>query len=76
MMYNTYEHTAHHIDVNIPCYRLVAAQCSRRHISKSTFVTEDFTWKFCLRKLRDCNLYDYDNHRWLQFDGTLTHSHS
>jgi len=75
-LHNIYEHTAHHMDVNIPCYRLAAAQCfAERHFGEH-IVIQNFTWTFFLRTLQECKLHDYDSHRWLRFDGTPAQSRS
>jgi omega-6 fatty acid desaturase (delta-12 desaturase) len=67
------EHTAHHCDVNIPCYRLrKAQQCLEQKLAYD-LVVETWTWKRFLATLRCCQLYDYDRHCWVGFASTLKH---
>jgi omega-6 fatty acid desaturase (delta-12 desaturase) len=76
LLHNIYEHTAHHIDSKIPCYRLAEAQRFAESRFSSQVVVERFTWEFYVRTLRDCQLYDYEQGVWLRFDGTPTYFQS
>ena len=61
-------HIAHHIDMNIPCYNLQAAQ--RRlleELSEEAVVIQDFSWKWYFECTRVCKLYDFDKHEWVGF---------
>ena len=66
------EHTAHHLDVNIPCYRLHAAQELVERRFATGLVIERWSIGSFLATLRTCQLYDYDRHRWLGFDEALS----
>jgi omega-6 fatty acid desaturase (delta-12 desaturase) len=72
LFHNILEHTAHHADPKIPLYNL--PECQRN-------LEEKFTGDVTLQdggvfnfwtNLNVCQLYDYENHRWLKFDGTPT----
>ena len=55
------EHTAHHFDANIPCYRLPAApRFIERRLAANLMAT-----------CRCCQLYDYEHHRWVPFGEAL-----
>jgi omega-6 fatty acid desaturase (delta-12 desaturase) len=73
LLHNIMEHTAHHVDTRIPLYHLNDAQ----HAVEEAFgtervITEQFSFAGMSRVFRDCQLYDYDAHRWLTFAGTPT----
>jgi omega-6 fatty acid desaturase (delta-12 desaturase) len=63
------EHTVHHIDVNIPYYRLAAAQGF--HLGSDLIV--EWSFSAFARTLRRCQVYDYEQHRWLTFAEALVH---
>jgi omega-6 fatty acid desaturase (delta-12 desaturase) len=65
------EHTAHHVDPRVPTARL--PECQRR--LKEAFgdiLVERFSLAYLRGLLATCQLYDYENHRWLTFAGTPT----
>jgi omega-6 fatty acid desaturase (delta-12 desaturase) len=65
-----FQHTAHHLDVTIPLYRLRSAQHEAELASSGEVVVYRWTpWTFA-RHLRQCRLYDFKAQRWLDFDGT------
>jgi omega-6 fatty acid desaturase (delta-12 desaturase) len=62
------EHPAHHLNQNIPCYNLKAAQNKlEEEIPAETIVIQDFSWKWYLECTRVCKLYDFENHEWVGF---------
>lgn len=67
VFHNMMEHNAHHMSSGIPCYNLLKAQ---NHIEENDNVSVTH-WDFPthLRITRHCQLYDYENHRWLNFNG-------
>ncbi|MGC1274651.1 MAG: fatty acid desaturase [Planctomycetaceae bacterium] len=72
LLHNIMDHTAHHVDQKIPLYNLPGQQ---RRLEAA--YPDDVTispWEFFAfgRTLMKCQLYDYENHRWLKFDGTPT----
>ena len=67
---NIFEHTAHHLDVTIPLYRLHEAQSE---INRSqAALTRHWTPFLFLQSLRICKLYDFQKHRWMDFSGIPT----
>lgn len=67
--HNIMEHTAHHVDCSVPMYRLKQAQRDLEARHRPHIVVEMFSLGYLLRILRACKLYDYDNHRWVGYDG-------
>ena len=66
------QHTAHHVNGRIPLYRLAESQ---RHLERTyteAIVVEPWSWTAVGRTLARCKLYDYENHRWLNFKGRPT----
>jgi omega-6 fatty acid desaturase (delta-12 desaturase) len=69
LFHNIYDHTAHHIDVRIPFYRLHEAQVAVESVLGTYVVVEKFCLKSFIHTLRACALYDYDQNRWVSFEG-------
>ncbi len=67
---NIMDHTAHHADPKVPLYRLHEAQKDIEQAFPTDIVHERFTIRGWLRIFRICRLYDYEQHRWLDWDGT------
>jgi omega-6 fatty acid desaturase (delta-12 desaturase) len=65
------EHTAHHADPRVPLYNLEKAQ---KHLEETygEIVVVPFTFTGFLNTLRTCRLFDYENHRWLDWNGKPT----
>jgi omega-6 fatty acid desaturase (delta-12 desaturase) len=61
------EHTAHHLNINIPCYRLGAAQRFLEQRMSRDLVIEHWSLRSFFATLRLCQLYDYDRYRWVRF---------
>jgi acyl-lipid omega-6 desaturase (Delta-12 desaturase) len=66
------QHTAHHVNRRIPLYRLAESQ---RHLERA-YATQIIVepWRFTAvgKTLARCKLYDFENHRWLNFNGHPT----
>ena len=71
LMHNIMEHNAHHLNPGIPMFTLRAAQQVLRDkfpdlcdyaINRRTYMDI----------VRRCKLYDFANHQWLDFDGSVT----
>jgi omega-6 fatty acid desaturase (delta-12 desaturase) len=71
LLHRIMEHTAHHLDVTVPLYRLAAAQ-EELERECSDIVIERWTPRSFLQHLRACKLYDYARQQWLDFDGNPT----
>lgn len=72
LMHNVYNHSAHHGNVRIPFYRLPEAQRRLNEMMGSAAVIQPFSFRWLGETLRNCRLYDYQAHRWLNFDGCPT----
>jgi omega-6 fatty acid desaturase (delta-12 desaturase) len=71
ILHNIMEHTAHHADPRVPLYNLEKAQ---KHLEDTygEIVVVPFTFGGFFNTLRTCRLFDYENHRWLDWDGKPT----
>ena len=69
LMRNVMEHAAHHIDPQIPHYRLAEAQDLAEREASLRILRVRWTPAVFLRTLRVCRLYDYREHRWTDYDG-------
>jgi acyl-lipid omega-6 desaturase (Delta-12 desaturase) len=72
LVHHVYDHTAHHVYPAIPCYRLAEAQAKLNLLLGSASISEKFSFTM-LRKIQErCKLYDFEGHRWLDFEGKPT----
>ncbi len=62
-------HPAHHVLPKIPLYRLAAAQRRLEEMLGERAIIERFTLRYLFDTLRRCKLYDYQEHRWVDFTG-------
>ena len=70
MLHNIMEHTAHHVDTRVPLYNLTNAQSAiERTFGEDNVITEPFSFAGMTRTFRTCQLYSYETHQWLSFDG-------
>jgi omega-6 fatty acid desaturase (delta-12 desaturase) len=75
LMRNIMEHTAHHADPRIPHYHLPQAQHQIERQYKKEMVRVIWSRNMLKTTLQTCRLYDYETHRWCDYDGTpLTES--
>lgn len=65
-------HGAHHIDPRIPIWQLEPAEARILAEAGEEIVVEPWTFRRHRAIMRACKLYDYDNHRWLDFAGKPT----
>ncbi len=68
IIHHVMEHNAHHMDMNIPCYNLRAAQHQLEKKLSSNIVIQDFSWKWFSECTHICKLYDYNSYQWLPFE--------
>ena len=66
------DHPAHHVHPKIPLYRLAAAQRRLNELLGERAIVEPFTPGYLFATLGRCKLYDYREHRWLDFAGRPT----
>jgi omega-6 fatty acid desaturase (delta-12 desaturase) len=69
LLHHIMEHTAHHVDMRIPLYRLRAAQAVLEEKLAGHFVVQPFSWKWYAQTASKCKLYDYQARCWTDFDG-------
>jgi omega-6 fatty acid desaturase (delta-12 desaturase) len=72
LMHHIMEHTAHHLDMGIPLYRLKEAQSFLETHLPGRIIVQPFSWKWYFETARLCKLYDFNNKRWLDFSGKPT----
>ena len=66
------DHPAHHMHPKIPLYRLAAAQRRLNELLGARAIVQRFTPAYLWDTLACCKLYDYREHRWLDFAGRAT----
>ena len=69
MMHNIMEHTAHHLDMSIPLYRLSQAQAFLESRLPGRIVIQQFSLRWYFRTARHCKLYDFQRQCWTGYDG-------
>ena len=72
VFYNINEHSAHHLRPAIPIYRLRKAQRALEAAFPGRVTVVKNAFREYLAISRACKLYDYENHRWLDFNGNPT----
>jgi omega-6 fatty acid desaturase (delta-12 desaturase) len=72
ILHNIMEHTAHHVDPRIPLYNLEDCQKKLETAYRADLIVFPFTFGGYFKTLRTCRLFDYENHRWLDWDGAPT----
>lgn len=69
LLHHIMEHTAHHVDMSIPLYRLDTAQRTLEQMLPERIVTQPFSLRWYLDTARRCKLYDLRTHQWTDFHG-------
>jgi len=72
IFHNIFDHTAHHVDTSVPLYNLPDAQRDLESTFSDDVVIARWTYRDLLNTCRTCQLYDYRNHQWLDFQGRPT----
>ena len=67
-LHHIMEHTAHHVDMGIPLYRLKAAQALLEQRLPGRVVVQPFSWRWYWRTAHCCKLYEFDSKRWRSFN--------
>ncbi len=65
-------HTAHHVDMSVPLYRLERVQALLEKMLPGRIVMQDFSWRWYFDTARRCKLYDYHRRCWTDFAGRPT----
>ena len=68
-LHHIMEHTAHHVDMSVPLYRLKRAQALLEQELPGCIVIQPFSWRWYADTARHCKLYDFENRRWTDFEG-------
>lgn len=72
LLHHIMEHTAHHVDMSIPLYKLKEAQARIEQMLPSRIVIQRFSWRWYFATARDCKLYDFTRKCWTDFAGRAT----
>lgn len=71
-LHHIMEHTAHHVDMSVPLYRLKRAQALLEHALPGRIIVENFSWRWYFDTARRCKLYDFKALCWTDFRGRQT----
>ena len=74
LMHHIMEHTAHHVDMSIPLYKLKQAQLKLEEMLPGRIIIQRFSWRWYFDTARKCKLYDFDRESWTDYQGRLTRS--
>jgi acyl-lipid omega-6 desaturase (Delta-12 desaturase) len=72
MMHHIMEHTAHHVDMSIPLYKLERAQKVLEDTLPGRIIVQHFSWRWYFETARKCKLYDFSRRCWTDFQGRAT----
>ena len=69
LMHHIMEHTAHHVDMSIPLYKLQQAQTKLEELLPGRIIIQRFSWRWYFDTARKCKLYDFSRACWTDFQG-------
>lgn len=72
VLHHIMEHTAHHVDMSIPLYRLKQAQAKLEQMLPGRIIVQPFSWRWYFTTARACKLYDFTRECWTDFKGRVT----
>ena len=72
LIHHIMEHTAHHVDMSIPLYKLKEAQKLLEHLLPGRIIVQRFSWRWYFETARACKLYDFSQQCWVDFQGQAT----
>ncbi len=72
LVHHIMEHTAHHVDMSIPLYKLKGAQAMLEHLLPERIIIQRFSWRWYFDTARACKLYDFTRQCWTDFAGRAT----
>ena len=72
MLHHIMEHTAHHVDMSIPLYKLRQAQGKLEQLLPGRIVVQPFSMAWYFGTARACKLYDFKRNCWTDFSGRAT----
>ncbi len=71
-LHHIMEHTAHHVDMSVPLYRLKAAQKRLEEMLPGRIIIQKFSWRWYFKTARKCKLYDFNAQCWTDYKGRPT----
>ncbi len=71
-LHHIMEHTAHHVDMSVPLYRLKKAQKVLEDMLPGRIIIQRFSWRWYFDTARRCKLYDFNQLCWTNFQGCPT----
>ena len=69
VLHHIMEHTAHHVDMGVPLYRLKRAQALLESKLAGAIIVQPFSWRWYADTARSCKLYDFKARCWTDFAG-------
>jgi omega-6 fatty acid desaturase (delta-12 desaturase) len=72
LLHHIMEHTAHHVDMSVPLYRLKKAQKLLEDKLPGRIIVQPFSWRWYVDTARRCKLYDFEARCWTDFAGRPT----
>jgi omega-6 fatty acid desaturase (delta-12 desaturase) len=72
LMHHIMEHTAHHVDMSVPLYKLKNAQKLLEDTLPGRIIVQRFSWRWYFETARKCKLYDFTRRCWTDFQGRPT----
>jgi acyl-lipid omega-6 desaturase (Delta-12 desaturase) len=72
LLHHIMEHTAHHVDMSVPLYRLQKAQALLEEKLPGKIIIQRFSWAWYFQTARRCKLYDFERACWTDFSGVRT----
>ncbi len=72
LFHHIMEHTAHHVDMSVPMYKLKEAQNLLEESLPGHIIVQRFSLKWYFDTARRCKLYDFERGCWTEFVGTRT----
>jgi acyl-lipid omega-6 desaturase (Delta-12 desaturase) len=72
LMHHIMEHTAHHVDMGVPLYRLKQAQAKIEEMLPGRIIIQPFSWGWYFKTAHLCKLYDFSRNCWTDFAGNPT----
>ena len=71
-LHHIMEHTAHHVDMSVPLYRLKAAQKKLEEMLPGRIIIQKFSLRWYFKTARKCKLYDFSAQCWTDYNGRQT----
>ena len=72
LMHHIMEHTAHHVDMSIPLYKLKQAQSKLEELLPERIIVQPFSWNWYFETAKRCKLYDFKERCWTDYQGHPT----